>query len=87
LLAVRIERLKGSKQKTVGLQMKMSKATNGVIILSADLLVKMFSESRVREGGEVKYFYLKSEDCIVTGYETDIARSNNRNNATIHFNQ
>jgi integrase len=37
--------------------------------------------------GEMKYFYLKIEDGIVTGYETDITRSNNRDNATIHFNQ
>jgi hypothetical protein len=77
-----IERL---KQQTVGLQVKMTKIANGIIILSADLLVKMFSESR---GREVKYFYLKTEDGIVTGYETDITRSNNnRDNATTHFNQ
>jgi hypothetical protein len=45
----------------------------------------MFSESR---GREVKYFYLKTEDGIVTGYETDITRSENNNkNTAIHFNQ
>jgi hypothetical protein len=72
-----IERL---KQERVGLQVKMTKVTNGVIILSADLLVKMFSESRAGGGrGEVKYFYLKAEDGIVTGYETDITRSENNN--------
>jgi hypothetical protein len=90
-----IERL---KQEIVGLQVKMTKVANGiVIILSADLLVKMFSDSRGVEGGgggggreEVKYFYLKAEDGIVTGYETDITRSNSNNsntNTTIHFNQ
>jgi hypothetical protein len=80
-----IERL---KQQTVELQVKMTKVANGIIILSTDLLVKMFSESRAGGGrGEVKYFYLKAEDGIVTGYETDITRSNNRDNATIHFNQ
>ena len=48
----------------------------------------MSNAARVKgERGEVKYFYLKTEDGIVTGYETYIARSNNRNNATIHFNQ
>ena len=54
-----IERL---KQERVGLQVKMTKVTNGIIKLSTDLLVKMFSESRVRggRGKEVKYFYLKS---------------------------
>ena len=85
-----IERL---KQQTVDSQVKMTKVVNGIIILSADLLVKMFSESRAVEGGrgEVKYFYLKTEDGIVTGYETDITRRNsnssNRDNATTHFNQ
>jgi hypothetical protein len=57
-----IERL---KQERLGLHMKMTKAANGIIILSTDLLVKMFSESR---GGEMKIFYLKAEDGIVTGY-------------------
>ena len=86
-----IERL---KQEIVGLQVKMTKVANGIIILSTDLLVKMFSDSRGVEGGggreEVKYFYLKAEDGIVTGYETDITRSNSNNsntNTTIHFNQ
>ena len=66
------------KQQTVGLQVKMTKVANGIIILSTDLLVKMFSE--LREGGEeVKYFYLKAEDGIVTGYEADITRSENNN--------
>jgi hypothetical protein len=36
-----IERL---KQERVGLQVKMTKVVNGIIILSTDLLVKMFSE-------------------------------------------
>jgi hypothetical protein len=63
----------------------MTKVANGIIILSADLLIKIFSESR---GREVKYFYLKAKYDIVTGYETDITRSNNnRNNATIQFIQ
>jgi hypothetical protein len=85
-----IERL---KQQTVELQVKMTKVANGIIILSTDLLVKMFSESRGGRGREVKYFYLKVEDSIVTGYETDITRSNSNNsnnsntNTTIHFNQ
>jgi hypothetical protein len=81
-----IERL---KQQTVELQVKMTKVANGVIILSTHLLIKMFSELKAEGGarGEMKYFYLKTEDGIVTGYETDITRSNNRNNATIHFNQ
>ena len=85
-----IERL---KQERVGLHVKMTKVANGMIIikLSTDLLTKMFSESKAEGGarGEVKYFYLKTEDGIVTGCETDITRSNsnNRNNATIHFNQ
>jgi hypothetical protein len=60
--------------------------TSGEIILSTDLLIKMFSESRQEEGREVKYFYLKAEDGIVTGYETDSARSNN-NNTQINFNK
>jgi hypothetical protein len=81
-----IERL---KQQTVQLQVKMTKVANGIIILSTDLLVNMFSESRAVGGGrgEVKYFYLTAEDGIVTGYETDITRSNNRDNTTVHFNQ
>ena len=85
-----IERL---KQERVELQLKMTKiAANGmmIIMLSTDLLVKMFNELRGGERGEVKYFYLKSEDGIVTGYETDITRSNSNNsntNATIYFNQ
>jgi hypothetical protein len=53
--------------------------------LSTDLLVKMFNESRGR--GEAKYFYLKAEDGIVTGYEMDITRSNNNKNTKLHFNQ
>jgi hypothetical protein len=83
-----IERL---KQQTVELQVKMTKVANGEVILSTDLLVKMFSELRKGGRGEAKYFYLKAEDGIVTGYETDITRSNsnnsNRDNATTHFNQ
>jgi hypothetical protein len=58
---------------------------NGEIILSTELFSGMFGASR--EGG-AKYFYLKAEDGIVTGYETDITRSNNNNkNTHIHFNQ
>jgi hypothetical protein len=81
-----IERL---KQQTVELQVKMTKVANGIIILSTDLLVKMFSESRAVEGGkEMKYFYLKTEHGIVTGYQTDITMSvNNNKNTTSHFNQ
>jgi hypothetical protein len=60
--------------------------TSGEIILSTDLLIKMFSESRQEEGREVKYFYLKAEDGIVTGYETDITRRENKN-THVHFNQ
>jgi hypothetical protein len=81
-----IERL---KQERVELQMKMTKVANGEVMLSTDLLVKMFSESRGARG-EVKYFYLKAEDGIITGYETDITRSNSNNsntNTTIQFNQ
>ena len=78
------------KQETVRLQVKMARVANGIIKLSTDLLVKMFSESRVVEAGggrgEVKYFYLKTEDGIVTGYETDITWSNDKNNS-IHFIQ
>ena len=58
------------------------KETNGEVVLSTDLLIKMFNASR--EGA--KYFYLKVEDGIVTGYETDCARSNN-NNTQINFNK
>jgi len=32
----------------------MTKVANGIIKLSTDLLTKMFSESRVRGGGEEK---------------------------------
>jgi hypothetical protein len=74
-----IERL---KQQTVELQVKMTKVTNGEVMLSTDLLVKMFSELRAvggARGKELKYFYLKAEDGIVTGYETDITRSKNNN--------
>ena len=56
---------------------------NGEIILSTELFMGMFSASR--EGG-AKYFYLKAEDGIVTGYETDSARSN-KNNTQINFNK
>ena len=80
-----IERL---KQERVELQVKMTKVANGIIKLSTDLLVKMFNESGAGGGGEVKYFYLKTEDGIVTGYETDITMSvNNNKNTTSHFNQ
>jgi hypothetical protein len=74
------------KQQIVELQVKMARVANGMIKLSTDLLVKMFSELRGGRG-EMKYFYLKTEDGIVTGYETDITRSNIRDNATIHSNQ
>jgi hypothetical protein len=49
----------------------------------------MSNAARVKgERGEVKYFYLKTEDGIVTGYETYITRSvNNNKNTTVHFNQ
>jgi hypothetical protein len=74
-----IERLKEKREEL------QDSRTNGEIILSTDLLIKMFSASR--EVG-VKYFYLKAEDSIVTGYETNIARSKNDNkNTTIHFIQ
>jgi hypothetical protein len=81
-----IERL---KQEIVELQLKMTKIAYGEVTLSTDLLVKMFSELRGGARGEVKYFYLKAEDGIVTGYETDITRSskNSNTNTTIHFNQ
>jgi hypothetical protein len=59
------------------------KGTNGEVILSTDLLIKMFNASRERE---VKYFYLKAEDGIVTGYETDITRNENNSNL-LHFNK
>jgi archaellum component FlaC len=85
MLSDKDREIESLKQQTVELQVKMSKVANGIIILSTDLLVKMFSESR---GREVKYFYLKTEDGIVTGYETDITRSENNNkNTAIHFNQ
>src|SRR5215208_432079 len=68
------------KQEKVRLQVKMARLANGIIKLSTDLLVKMFSELKGMEGGgrgkEVKYFYLKTDDGIVTGYETDITSSN-----------
>jgi hypothetical protein len=75
-----IERL---KEERVRLQNRITNAE--VIILSTHLLTKMLSAST--EGREVKCFYLNAEDGIVTGCETDITRSNNRNNTTIHFNQ
>jgi hypothetical protein len=59
------------------------KGTNGEVVLSNDLLIKMFNASRQEEG--TKYFYLKAEDGIVTGYETDSARRDN-NNTQINFN-
>ena len=74
-----IERL---KEERVGLQNGITNAE--LIILSTHLLTKMLSAST--EGREVKCFYLKAEDGIVTGCETDITRSND-NNTTIHFNQ
>jgi hypothetical protein len=75
------------KERRVELQNRITKGD--LIILSTNLLTKMLRASI--GGGEVKYFYLKTEDGIVTGYETDITRSNsnnsNRDNATTHFNQ
>jgi hypothetical protein len=82
-----IERL---KQERLALQVKMARVANRMIILSTHLLIKMFRELKAEGGarGEMKYFYLKVEDGIVTGYETNITRSNNnRDNATIHSNQ
>ncbi len=69
------------KQETVRLQVKMARVANGIIKLSTDLLVKMFSELKAEGGGrgEVKYFCLKTEDGIVIAYETDITRSVNNN--------
>ena len=75
-----IERL---KEERLGLQNRITNAEL-IIILSTHLLVKMLSTST--EGREVKCFYLKAEDGIVTGYETDITRSVDNKNATIHFN-
>jgi hypothetical protein len=77
-----IERLKLEIEELQEKVMIM-KETNGEVVLSTDLLIKMFNASR--EGG-TKYFYLKAEDSIVTGYETDSARSNN-NNTQINFNK
>jgi hypothetical protein len=74
-----IERL---KEERVGLQNRITNAE--LIILSTHLLTKILSAST--EGREVKYFYLKAKDGIVTGCETDITRSND-SNTTIHFNQ
>ena len=76
---IEIERL---KEERVGLQNRVTNAE--LIISSTHLLTKMLSAST--EGREVKGFYLKAEDGIVTGCETDITRSND-NNTTIHFNQ
>jgi hypothetical protein len=69
------------KQETVRLQVKMARVANGIIKLSTDLLIKMFSELKAEGGGrgEVKYFCLKTEDGIVIAYETDITRSVNNN--------
>jgi len=75
-----IERLKEERDELQEKVMIM-KGTNGEVVLSTDLLIKMFNASR-----EVKYFYLKAEDGIVTGYETDSIRSNN-NNTQINFNK
>lgn len=79
-----IERLKHETEKLQEKVMIM-KGTNGEVVLSTDLLIKMFGASRE---GDAKYFYLKIEDRIVVSYETDIARSKNNNkNTHIHFNQ
>jgi hypothetical protein len=79
-----IERLK-LEIKEQQEKVMIMKGTNDEVALSTDLLIKMFNASR--EGGtEVKYFYLKAEDGIVPGYETDSARSNN-NSTQINFNK
>jgi hypothetical protein len=80
-----IERLKHETEEMQEKVMIM-KGTNDEVVLSTDLLIKMFNASREGGGTEVKYFYLKAEDGIVTGYETDSARSNN-NNTQINFNK
>jgi hypothetical protein len=92
MLADKDREIESLKQERVELQVKMARVANGILILSTDLLIKMFSESRAVEGEgrgreEVKYFYLKTEGGIVTGYETDITSSNDIKNSTIHFNQ
>ena len=81
-----IERIKEQRDELQEKVMIM-KGTNVEIVLSTDLLFKMFSESRQEAGREVKYFYLKAEDGIVTSYETDITKSENNNNTHIHFNK
>jgi hypothetical protein len=87
-----IERLKHETEEQQEKIIKKDEGENDIIvILSTDLLSEMFSASRQQgEGGqrteEVNYLYLKVEDGIVTGYETDSARSNN-NNTQINFNK
>jgi hypothetical protein len=80
-----IERLKHETEELKEKVMIM-KGTNREVVLSSDLLINMFNASRERGEREVKYFYLKAEDGIVTGYETDSIRSNN-NNTQINFNK
>jgi hypothetical protein len=74
-----IERLKHETEELQE-QVMIMKGTNDEVVLSTELLIKMFSTR------EVKYFYLKAEDEIVTGYETDSTRSN-YNNTQINFNK
>jgi hypothetical protein len=85
LLADKDREIERLKEERVGLQNEITNAEL-IIILSTHLLTKMLSASTV--GREVKCFYLKAEDRIMTGYETDITRSvNNNKNTTVHFNQ
>jgi hypothetical protein len=79
-----IERLKHETEELKEKVMIM-KGTNREVVLSSDLLINMFNASRERGEREVKYFYLKAENGIVTGYETDITR--NKNNNLLHFNK
>jgi hypothetical protein len=84
LLADKDREIERLKEERVGLQNRITNAE--LIILSTHLLTKMLSALTV--GREVKCFYLKAEDRIMTGYETDITRSvNNNKNTTVHFNQ
>jgi hypothetical protein len=85
LLADKDSEIERLKEERVGLQNRITNAEL-IIILSTHLLTKMLSASTEGGGTEVKCFYLKAEDGIVTGCEMDITRSNN-NNTTIHFNQ
>jgi hypothetical protein len=70
LLADKDREIERLKEERVGLQNRITNAE--LLILSANLLLKMFNAARV---GEERYFYLKAEDGIVTGYEMDIAKA------------